>query len=79
MKLGLQLGYWGAQPPDERAGTGRRRRGGRLRHRVHRRGVGVGRVHAAGLVGPRDQPAAAGHLGRAAVRPHADRVRDGMR
>ena len=76
MKLGLQLGYWGAQPPDGRRRAGRRRRGRRLRRGVHRRGLGLGRVHAAGLVGPRDLPDAARHLDRADVRPHADLDRD---
>ena len=51
MKLGLQLGYWGA------AAAGQRRRSwswpprGRVRRRVRRRVVGLGRVHPAGLVG----------------------------
>ena len=76
MKLGLQLGYWGAQPPAGRRRAGRRRRGVRLRRRLHRRGVGLRRVHAAGLVGPRDQPGAARHLDRADVRPDADLDRD---
>ena len=54
----------------------RRRRGRRLRRDLHRRGVGLRRVHAAGLVGPRDQPGAARHLDRADVRPDADLDRD---
>ena len=51
MKLGLQLGYWGAQPPANARGTGRRGRGSRLRRHVHRRGLGLRCLHAAGLVG----------------------------
>ena len=54
MKLGLQLGYWGAQPPAQRRRARRRRRGGRVRHPLHRRGLGVGRLHAAGVVGVGD-------------------------
>ena len=76
MKLGLQLGYWGAQPPAGRRRARRRGRGGRLRRDLHRRGLGLRRVHAAGLVGPRDLPGPARHLDRADVRPHADLDRD---
>ena len=72
MKLGLQLGYWGAQPPAGRRRAGRGGRGVRLRRDLHRRGVGLRRVHAAGLVGPRDLAAPARHLDRADVRPVAD-------
>ena len=49
MKLGLQLGYWQAtatdQPRGARAGSG----AARLRLGLDRRGVGLGRVHAAGV------------------------------
>ena len=55
MKLGLQLGYWGAQPPAGRRRARRGRRGVRVRRGLHRRGVGLRRVHPAGLVGARDR------------------------
>ena len=51
MKLGLQLGYWGAQPPTDAARADARGGAARLRHRVHRRGLGLRRLRAAGLVG----------------------------
>ena len=76
MKLGLQLGYWGAQPPDRGRRARRRRRGVGLRRDLHRRGLGLRRVHAAGLVGSRDQPGPARHLDRADVGPDADVDRD---
>ena len=53
MKLGLQLGYWGAQPPDGRRRADRRGRGPRLRLGLDRRGLRLRRLHAAGLVGRR--------------------------
>ena len=68
------LGRSAAGEPRRTRGRGR---GRRLRRGVHRRSVGIGRLHAAGLVGLVDAAAAAGHVGRAAVRTHADRVRDG--
>ena len=57
MKLGLQLGYWGAQPPEGVGELVDGGGGGRVRRGLHRGGVGLRRVHAAGLVGqprPRD-------------------------
>ena len=71
MKLGLQLGYWGAQPPTNHAELVAAAEEAELRHRLHRRGVGLGRLHAAGVVGPRDHAHAAGHVGAPAVRAHA--------
>ena len=56
--------------------AGRGRRGRRLRRPVRRRGVGERRVHAAGVVGARDQAAAARDVDRADVRTHADVDRD---
>ena len=72
MKLGLQLGYWGAQPPENARGTRRRRRGGRLRRRLHRRGLGLGRLHPAGLVGFVDA-AGSGSAPRSCSCPRAPR------
>ena len=44
LKLGLQLGYWQAQPPSELRRAGARGRAPRLRLGVDRRGVGLGRA-----------------------------------
>ena len=79
MKLGLQLGYWGAQPPANAPELVAAAEDAGLRRHVHRRGVGIGRLHAAGLVGSRRPADATGYLGGAAVRADADRVRDGRR
>ena len=54
----------------------RRGRGVGLRRDLHRGGLGLRRVHAAGVVGPRDQPGPARHLDRADVGPVADVDRD---
>ena len=78
MKLGLQLGYWGAQPPANAPELVAAAEEAGLRHRVHRGGVGVGRVHATGVVGLRNTPDAAGHVGGAALRAYPDRLRDGL-
>ena len=76
MKLGLQLGYWGAQPPDNHAELV-----------AAAEDAGFDTVFTAEAWGSdaytplawwgRDQPAAARHLGRAAVGAHPDGVRDG--
>ena len=75
MKLALQLGYWGAQPPADAPGQDPRSRAAGLRCRVHRRVVGQRRLHPAGLVGVADVPHQAGDLDRAAVGPHPGRHR----
>ena len=76
MKLGLQLGYWGAKPPQgvgdlvtaaDEAGF----------DALFRRGLGFRCLHSAGVVGFLNEPAAAGHLGGAAVGTHPDCLCDG--
>ena len=77
MKLGTAAGILGRSATGQPRRTRRRGRGRRIRRRVHRRGVGIRRLHTAGLVGLVDAAGAAGHVGRPAVRAHPDGVRDG--
>ncbi len=66
----------GRAAADRRARADPRSGAAGLRHRVHRRGLGLRRVRAAGLVGVADLDHPARHVDRAAVGPHAGVVRD---
>ena len=74
LKLGLQLGYWGAGPPRRRR-EGRRGRAPRLRLGLDGRGVRLRRPHAARLVGARTSTGAPRDGDRASSRPARRRPR----
>ena len=76
LKLGLMLGYWTGEDPDDATETRARRRGVRLRLGVDGRGVRVRRVHAADVDRRAHLAHQARHRARAAVGTHAGRDGD---
>ena len=77
MKLGLQLGYWGAQPPDNHAELVAAAEDAGFDAVFTAEAWGSDAYTPLAWWGSSTRTAAAGHLGGAAVRAHSDRVRDG--
>ena len=69
LKLGLQLGYWGAGPPPNAAELVARGRAPRLRLGVDGRGLRLRRPHPAGLVGVAPPPGSGWERPCASSRP----------
>ena len=77
MKLGLQLGYWGAQPPDNHAELVAAAEDAGFDAVFTAEAWGSDAYTPLAWWGSSTHPAAAGHVGGAAVRAHPDRLRDG--
>ena len=75
MKLGVQLGYWGASRPTLIPNSSRRPRRW-FRRGIDRRGLGIRRLTPLAWWGSHTT-AAARHLADAALGAHADGLRDG--
>ena len=79
MKLGLQLGYWGAQPPTNHAELVAAAEEAGFDTVFTAEAWGSDAFTPLAWWGRETDADAAGHLGRAAVGAHPDRVRDGAR
>ncbi len=77
MKLGLQLGYWGAQPPENAPELVAAAEEAGFDTVFTAEAWGSDAYTPLAWWGASTQPAAPGHLGGAAVRAHPDRLRDG--
>ena len=75
MKLGLSIGYSKATM-DLPVALVQRAEDARIRFRLERRGLRVGRGHAAGVPGGGDQENPLGHRDHAVGGPHAGQCRD---